>query len=108
MDSVPDCAKTLYAQAPSMNAVVAQNMHVLIEVKQDCYHPICDMDGLIDKKTRPQILQPHARVEGPCRRNPVWKRAPSIARDRVTHRMSYLDVFAEPMVLQLRGLTFGR
>ena len=61
------------------------------------------MDGLINGMTRPPILQPQARVEGPCRRNPVWKPAPFIARAHVTHRMSYLNVFAELLMLERWG-----
>lgn len=92
---MPDWAEALYAQAPFTNAVVAQNTHVLIEVRQDYYHLIRDMDVLVKDMTRPQILQPQARVEGPCRQNPVWKRAPFIARAHATRSVPYLDVFAE-------------
>jgi hypothetical protein len=44
------CADALYAQAPFINAVVRQNMHALVKVKQDNYHLVRDMDELMAKE----------------------------------------------------------
>ena len=41
------CVDALYAQAPFINIVNAQNKWVVIKVKQDDYHLVRDMDGLV-------------------------------------------------------------
>jgi len=49
------CADALYAKAPFINAVIEQNMHVLVKVKQDYYHLVRDMDGLMAAEP-PQVF----------------------------------------------------
>ncbi len=41
------CADALYAQAPFINAVSALGKWVIIKLKQDNYHLVRDMDGLV-------------------------------------------------------------
>lgn len=49
------CADALYAKAPFINAVIEQNMYVLVKVKQDYYHLVRDMDGLVAAEP-PQVF----------------------------------------------------
>ena len=41
------CADALYAQAPFINAVSALGKWIIIKLKQDNYHLVRDMDGLM-------------------------------------------------------------
>jgi hypothetical protein len=62
------CADALYAQAPFINAVVGQNMHVLVKIKQDSYHLVRDMNGLVAGEP-PQVLYGVTPIDEPVESN---------------------------------------